>query len=601
MNPFFLSGAPRAATKAVSFLRTLWSLIAFVVCSLGVVGIWNRFRALLEISAWQPSLPLRAADLTRSSVLRLLSGFSAQFFTHVWNAESGIAFSILLNVFLSILLIYFVWKKSSPKAENAERQQEWGGLGQDLGASGPPVSSHVEQRGGEEVEEAEEDAEEGPSPTAPPSRAAAERAESRGEESEEEEFAVSAARPAREVTEFHGSREQFVRHPNEAVVTWLLRCWDSGASSVLLDGNGARQLGSIAGDSAMDRGISRCLRGVTTLWERMLLAVKERHPFKGDLEPEVKRWKTLKEGIQYLRETAVVEMLYDPMFVPNDPRPNRRDPENVWITSDVVWNLTRTAPERYLGVLASMSHRYEKQQRRPPVIELIIRLQIFEQQLLLFHSYVSATSEITERMDKADKRMDKAVGKKERKQGGVPEEASLSMNRGEPVAASETANEDQDLTSLLKELIALIKGDEPSSSPAPPEISAIHGKRSPPQANDSSRCMARAALWSYLREHGEDMKEWRKKPTAALRARVRELQQRSTSVRLLHLLQSLIPHFKGAFQGSQGVLMGLRRSCCRRRQGEAAACSAWPVRRSLCCGVASAPYGRCVKPAENGG
>lgn len=33
------------------------------------------------------------------------------------------------------------------------------------------------------------------------------------------------------------------------------------------------------------------------------------------------------------------------------------------------------------------------------------------------------------------------------------------------------------------------------------------------------------------------MKEWRKKPTAALRARVRELQQRSTSVRLLHLLQ----------------------------------------------------------------
>ncbi|XP_048781520.1 uncharacterized protein LOC125683982 isoform X1 [Lagopus muta] len=540
MNPFFLSGALRAGTKAVSFLRTLWSLIVFIVCSLGVVGIWNQFLALLEISAWQPSLPLRAADLTRSSVLRLLSGFSAQFFTPVWNAESGIALSILLNVFLSILLIYFVCKKSSPKAENAERQQEWGGLGQDLGALGPPVSSHVEQRGEEEeVEEVEEDAGQGPSPTAPPSRAAAERAESHGEESEEEEFAVSTARPAREVTEFHRSREEFVRHPNEAVVTWLLRCWDSGASSVLLDGNGARQLGSIAGDSAIDRGISRCLRGVTTLWERMLLAVKERHPFKDDLEPEVKRWKTLKEGIQYLRETAVAEMLCDPMFVPNDPHPNRRDPENVRITSDVVWNLTRTAPERYLGVLASMSHRYEKQQRRPPVMELIIRLQIFEQQLLLFHGYVSATSEITERMDKADKRLDKMAGNKERKQGGMPEEASLSVNRGEPVAGSETASEDQDLTSLLKELITLIKGDEPSSSPAPPKISAINGKRSPTQANDSSRCMARAALWSYLREHGEDMKEWRKKPTAALRARVRELQQRSTSVRLLHLLQAL--------------------------------------------------------------
>ena len=40
--------------------------------------------------------------------------------------------------------------------------------------------------------------------------------------------------------------------------------------------------------------------------------------------------------------------------------------------------------------------------------------------------------------------------------------------------------------------------------------------------------MSHAALWSYLREHGEDMKKWHKKLTPALQAQVRELQNRST-------------------------------------------------------------------------
>ena len=37
------------------------------------------------------------------------------------------------------------------------------------------------------------------------------------------------------------------------------------------------------------------------------------------------------------------------------------------------------------------------------------------------------------------------------------------------------------------------------------------------------------ALWSYLCEYGEDMKKWHKKPTSALQAWVKELQDRETT------------------------------------------------------------------------
>jgi len=40
----------------------------------------------------------------------------------------------------------------------------------------------------------------------------------------------------------------------------------------------------------------------------------------------MRKWNTVEKGIQYLRETAVVEMLYDPTFVPNNPCQDR-DPE----------------------------------------------------------------------------------------------------------------------------------------------------------------------------------------------------------------------------------------------------------------------------------
>ena len=78
----------------------------------------------------------------------------------------------------------------------------------------------------------------------------------------------------------------------------------------------------------------------------MLEALKERHPFKEQSEAcVVKKWDTTEKDIQYLREIAVVEMLYDPNFVPNNPC-QEHDPERVRMTPGIWWKLRRTASER---------------------------------------------------------------------------------------------------------------------------------------------------------------------------------------------------------------------------------------------------------------
>ena len=123
-----------------------------------------------------------------------------------------------------------------------------------------------------------------------------------------------------------------------------------------LDGNEARQLGDISRDKSIDRGISRCLDGAATLWEQMLIAVRERYSYKDSLKAVMKTWDAIEKGIQYLREIAVVEMLYDPNFVPNDPHQNH-DPEGVRMMPDIWQKLTRTAPERYTPTLVATFDR----------------------------------------------------------------------------------------------------------------------------------------------------------------------------------------------------------------------------------------------------
>lgn len=172
------------------------------------------------------------------------------------------------------------------------------------------------------------------------------------------------------MTEIWDLGKDFLQRLNELVVNWLIWCWNTGANSVLLEGWEVQQLGSIAKDSAFDRDVSRCLGGSFTLWKWMLLDIREKYPFKNNLMPELKKWTTMEKGIHYLRECTVVEMLYDPMFVPDDPH-IKHDRERVRCTSSMWQRFTRTVQENHTSTLTGM---YEREQRRPLFFELIIAL-----------------------------------------------------------------------------------------------------------------------------------------------------------------------------------------------------------------------------------
>ena len=312
------------------------------------------------------------------------------------------------------------------------------------------------------------------------------------------------------MNEIRSLRKDFSRHPNEPIATWLLRCWDNGANSVWLDSREARQLGGIARDSAIDRGISTCQNQAFTLWKRMLLAVKERYPFKDDLMPEKKKWADMEEGICYLREYAVVEMLHSPDFIPDEPD-QEHDPERVRCTPNMWRTFTKTAPERYASTFAAM---YGRGERRPLISELVNKLQDFELHLSPLRACVSAITKVAEKLDRMENKQEDIIDKL----STVPE-ADKSME------VTDTSNGDQNpQNSLLEGLINLI-----SSQPVASNVSAIKRRRSPARASDNSKTTSRFALWHYLRDHGEDMKEWHKQPTPVLQARVRELQDKSTT------------------------------------------------------------------------
>ena len=55
-------------------------------------------------------------------------------------------------------------------------------------------------------------------------------------------------------------------------------------------------------------------------------------------------------------------------------------------------------------------------------------------------------------------------------------------------------------------------------------IAATRNKRPSAQERGDRRYTPQGTLWSYLREHGEDMMKWDGKPTSVLDARVCELQ-----------------------------------------------------------------------------
>ena len=55
-------------------------------------------------------------------------------------------------------------------------------------------------------------------------------------------------------------QKNFSRLPGKHIVTWLLQCWDSGASSLELEGREAKQLGSLSREGGIGKAIGKSVR-----------------------------------------------------------------------------------------------------------------------------------------------------------------------------------------------------------------------------------------------------------------------------------------------------------------------------------------------------
>ncbi|KAK4821357.1 hypothetical protein QYF61_018895 [Mycteria americana] len=131
-----------------------------------------------------------------------------------------------------------------------------------------------------------------------------EREDQRAEPSQEEEEVVDETETTQSLSlsELQDMQKDFSHRPGEHVVTWLLQCWDNGASSLELKGKEAKQLGSLSREGDIDRAIGK----------------RPQSSASGDNSCQT----TMERGIQYLRELAMLEMIYgdlDNEQLPKDP------------------------------------------------------------------------------------------------------------------------------------------------------------------------------------------------------------------------------------------------------------------------------------------
>ncbi|GAB0195079.1 ubiquitin carboxyl-terminal hydrolase 4 [Grus japonensis] len=188
------------------------------------------------------------------------------------------------------------------------------------------------------------------------------------------------------LSELRDMRKDFSRLPGEHIITWLLRCWDNGASSLELEGREAKQLGSLSREGGIDKAIGKKAQALS-LWRRLLSSVRERYPFSEDVVCRPGKWTTMERGIQYLRELAVREMVYyDP-----DNAQLPTDPDEVQCTRPMWRKFVRSAPSSYANSLAVIDWKSEE---APTVDEVAGRLRQYEESLS--SSLVSAVEKLSQ-------------------------------------------------------------------------------------------------------------------------------------------------------------------------------------------------------------
>ncbi|GAB0205761.1 hypothetical protein GRJ2_003041700 [Grus japonensis] len=181
-------------------------------------------------------------------------------------------------------------------------------------------------------------------------------------------------------------QKDFSRLPGEHIITWLLRCWDNGASSLELEGREAKQLGSLSREGGIDKAIGKKAQALS-LWRRLLSSVRERYPFSEDVVCRPGKWTTMERGIQYLRELAVREMVYYDLDNTQLPA----DPDEVQCTRPMWRKFVRSAPSSYANSLAVIDWKSEE---APTVDEVAGRLRQYEESLS--SSLVSAVEKLSQ-------------------------------------------------------------------------------------------------------------------------------------------------------------------------------------------------------------
>ncbi|RMC21226.1 hypothetical protein DUI87_02084 [Hirundo rustica rustica] len=114
----------------------------------------------------------------------------------------------------------------------------------------------------------------------------------------------------------------------------------------MLDGTETRNLGSLSHDPVIDQEIMReghpC-----SLWERVLGSVAQRYLCADELYMQQTQWKTIEQGIQSLREMAVMEIVFSDDL-------NTRNPDLVPCTPVMRQKLIRLGPQEYSSALEIM-------------------------------------------------------------------------------------------------------------------------------------------------------------------------------------------------------------------------------------------------------
>ncbi|RMC13464.1 hypothetical protein DUI87_08537 [Hirundo rustica rustica] len=183
------------------------------------------------------------------------------------------------------------------------------------------------------------------------------------------------------------------------------------------------------------------------------------------------RWKTLEQGIQKLREVAVLEVLFggvDSMIM---------TPTKVRCTGQMLWNLATLGPSQYATFIATINAHNSQE----TVGSVANKLRNYESMICgPMQAQVSAVvKELREEMRE------------------MREEMREEMRRN-------------------------------SSHVALVQVTGPRVRTQSPPARETGYT-PQAGLWFFLHDHREDMGRWDGKPTSALAARVCELKERNTS------------------------------------------------------------------------